>query len=105
MVTEDCLIHGVARAFGCRPQDVPVLTEHASPAAPRSDLPAVSAYVDNGNIVGPNARTVSLALECLLDELTRRELVFHDVVWASPTFVSGGGRGTKASWRGDRFLK
>ena len=90
MVTSDCLRVGIGRALGVPAQQVPVLAEHLPVPLLQPDMVATASYVDNGNIIGTSSSLVARALAGFLDELTRRNLEFHEVEHPTQHFISGG---------------
>ena len=81
---------GIGRALGVSPDSV-AFAEEGRPAAvlARSSVVAAS-YVDNGNIVGATREVTKLALDGFLDELDRRELIYHEVCQPASRLECGG---------------
>ena len=90
LLTEDCLRVGISRSLSIPVDRVIILREHAPAGQLRAGEVVGAAYVDNGNIVGAGRQATHRALAGFLRELDRRRLAYHEVVWPSTEFVSGG---------------
>lgn len=90
MMTQDCLIVGAARALQCRVDEIGVAAENRPAPRLRAGRCIVASYVDNGNTISPDRRTTSAALSGFLDELRRRNLVYHEVVATRHSLVICG---------------